>query len=126
MGSQDVEGGEHGLHGGNDGAGAVPGSGINSNNSSSSSTSDTKTFLRVCNVIVPKLSPQKCSEDGSTGAATSSFAFTGTGDCAAALLLAWHDILGDNQVSEGSDDTVTGCPCLFFSVDEYSLLYMQL
>ena len=95
-----VEGGERGLNGDNDGGGTLPGSGINSSSSSSSSTSDTKTFLRVCNVIVPKLSPQKGSEEGSTGAATS-FAFTGTGDCAAALLLAWHDILGDNQVTRG-------------------------
>ena len=58
-----------------------------------STTPTSPPYLRVCNVIVPKLSPKK-DHDGTP----SSFAFTGTGDCAAALLLAWHDILGDNQV----------------------------
>ena len=58
-----------------------------------STTPTSPPYLRVYNVIVPKLSPKK-DHDGTP----SSFAFTGTGDCAAALLLAWHDILGDNQV----------------------------
>ena len=84
-----------------------------SSSSSSSSATTKKPFLRVCNVIVSKLSASKVGtsneKEGSAGvdattttdtanATDTGFAFTGTGDCAAALLLAWNDILGDNQV----------------------------